>query len=286
MVLTVIGVDGIRGGAAETSGGVERARARLETNHRQPEREFETDRPDKTESAYSVEPGIWQVEADILSKTRDHATSKGPEGLDEVREGIAAGVLNIKRGLTSKIDAQVIVETYREERVENRKTGQKIRAGGVGDTTLRLKVNVWGNDGGATAFAVMPFVTLPTAQRGLGAGRVEAGVALPLAVELPGGFGLGLMSEVDFVGEDDRSGLRPSWIHSVTFGRDLTKRLGAYVEFFSEVPSGRAAEWIGTVDGGLVFSVTENFKLDAGVNIGVTAAAEDWNPFLGFSVRF
>ncbi|HSJ01962.1 MAG TPA: hypothetical protein VK956_05880, partial [Verrucomicrobium sp.] len=59
-----------------------------------------------------------------------------------------------------------------------------------------------------------------------------------------------------------------------------------YVEFFSEIPTENSAAWIGTVDVGFTFALTENIQLDAGVNVGVTDAADDLNPFLGFSVRF
>jgi hypothetical protein len=43
---------------------------------------------------------------------------------------------------------------------------------------------------------------------------------------------------------------------------------------------------IGTVDAGFTYALTEDIQLDAGVNIGVTRAADDWNPFLGLSWRF
>jgi hypothetical protein len=43
---------------------------------------------------------------------------------------------------------------------------------------------------------------------------------------------------------------------------------------------------VGTVDIGFTYALTENIQFDTGVNIGVTDSASDWNPFLGFSVRF
>ena len=61
--------------------------------------------------------------------------------------------------------------------------------------------------------------------------------------------------------------------------------LGGYVEFFSETSS-RGGPWVGTVDVGLTYGMTEDIQLDAGVNVGVTRAAEDVNPFVGLSVRF
>ena len=41
-----------------------------------------------------------------------------------------------------------------------------------------------------------------------------------------------------------------------------------------------------TFDTGLKYLSAENVQLDAGVNIGLTEAAEAIQPFLGLSVRF
>jgi hypothetical protein len=46
------------------------------------------------------------------------------------------------------------------------------------------------------------------------------------------------------------------------------------------------AEWVGTVDIGFTYGLSANVQLDAGVNIGVTDSADDWNPFLGISFRY
>jgi len=36
----------------------------------------------------------------------------------------------------------------------------------------------------------------------------------------------------------------------------------------------------------LIYEFTENVQLSVGVNIGVTGAADDWNPYIGISWRF
>jgi hypothetical protein len=43
---------------------------------------------------------------------------------------------------------------------------------------------------------------------------------------------------------------------------------------------------VGTVDFGLVYLITPNLQLDLGMNVGITKAAPDLNPFLGLSARF
>ena len=58
------------------------------------------------------------------------------------------------------------------------------------------------------------------------------------------------------------------------------------MEFFSEVSAERGARWVGTFDVGLIYELTTNIQLDAGVNLGVTRSAEAYNPFLGLTWRF
>lgn len=42
----------------------------------------------------------------------------------------------------------------------------------------------------------------------------------------------------------------------------------------------------GVAEAGVTYALTENIQLDCGCNFGVTEAAEDFNPFVGFSVRY
>ena len=62
--------------------------------------------------------------------------------------------------------------------------------------------------------------------------------------------------------------------------------LAGYVEFFSLVSTESGSEWAGSVDFGLTYTLTENLQLDAGVNLGITRAADDLNVFTGISYRF
>ena len=157
---------------------------------------------------------------------------------------------------------------------------------GFGDVILRLKVNLWGNDGGTTAAAVMPYLKLPTNQDQLGNNSVEGGLILPLAVKLPAGWDMGIMTQFDFNRDLVGRGRHVEFINSITFAHDLVGKLGGYVEFFSSATAEAGVPWVGTLDVGFTFGLTDNLQLDAGVNLGITRAADDINPFLGLSWRF
>jgi len=246
-------------------------------------REMNTDRPDKTESPFTLDAGHFQVEADILNYGYDRYN---PARDDTRVESVSIAPMNLKVGLRNDVDLHLVLETYTSVRTHEVSSGVVRRNHGFGDILVRLKWNAWGNDGGTTALAVMPYVKLPTNQDNLGNHSVEGGVIIPFAADLAAGWSVGLMTQFDLVRDDPGNGRHLEFLNSITFGHDLIGDLAAYAEFFSAVASESGADWIGTVDLGLTYGLTENIQLDTGVNIGITRAAQDINPFLGISWRF
>ena len=246
-------------------------------------REMSTDRPDKTESAYTLDAGHFQIEMDVLTYAYDR-----DNGLpnDTRVESLSIAPMNLKVGLCNYADLQLIIETYNSVRTHVRDAGTVEDNRGFGDITPRLKINLWGNDGGSTALAVMPFVKLPTNQDHVGNNSVEGGVIFPLAVALPYGWGTGLMTQVDFNRDEAGQGHHAEFINSITFSHDIVGNLAGYAEFFSSVSAESGSDWVGTVDLGLTYGLTKDIQLDAGLNVGVTRSADDINPFLGISFRF
>ncbi len=132
----------------------------------------------------------------------------------------------------------------------------------------------------------MPFIKFPTNKDNLGNDDTEGGIIVPLAVALPGEWNMGLMAEVDFNKNEADDNYHPEYIHSITFGHAIVGNLNGYVEFFSNASTEQDARWVATVDTRLTYALTKDIQLDMGVNIGVTAAADDLNPFLGLSMRY
>lgn len=239
------------------------------------EREMSTDRPDKTESPYSVPKGRVQIELDFANYTRDRS--------DDGRiETVGVAPFNLKLGLGDDTDIQFVVAPYIHQTATDLRNGTHAATKGFGDVTIRLKQNLWGNDGGKTAFALMPYVTLPTSQKGLGTDTVEFGLIAPLAIGLSDTIDLGLMTEIDVVGNDDGQGRTVSFVNSATLGFSLTNRLGMYTELFTE----RSDRWVVTGDIGFTYAVAKDTQLDAGVNLGLNRAADEVGVFVGLSRRF
>lgn len=245
-------------------------------------RDLSTDRPDQTESPYTVDAGHFQLEMDFVNYTRDRDT----EGGADVRSRTwSLAPVNLKLGLLNNVDLQLMIDPYVRTRTEDRATRTTGKAAGFGDVTTRLKVNVWGNDGGATAFALMPFVKWPLSASSIRNGKTEGGLIVPLGIELADGWGMGLMTELDFVRNAANTGYDREWVNSVTVSRDLSGKLGGYVELFTVMGSAAGFKTQVQFDVGLTYALRPHVQLDAGCNFGVTKSAPDYQPFVGISYR-
>jgi len=240
-------------------------------------REMSTDRPDQTESAYTVDAGHFQVEADLVNHIHDHEGSV-------TFDAWAAPVLNLKVGLWNNVDLQFVFDPYVHARVKSGGVTDTVE--GFGDLQTRVKINLWGNDGGKTALAIMPFVKWPLPESGLRNGETEGGVIIPFAMELPAGWGLGLMTEWDIVRNSANTDYEHEFFNTATLSHAIWGRLSGYIEFAATVNTESGSEWIGQVDGGITFAWTDDLQLDAGCNFGITDSAPDYQPFIGISWRY
>ena len=246
-------------------------------------REMSTDRPDKTESAYTVDAGHYQIEMDVFSYAVDRYNAVPGE---QRNEALAIAPMNIKAGLLNNVDLQIVVQPYISLREKNVAAREVDERRGFGDVIPRLKVNLWGNDGGTTALAVMPYVKLPTNTDNVGNNSVEGGLIVPLAISLPHEFNMGLMTQFDIARDESGDGHHLEFVNSITFSRGIVGELSAFAEFYSSVSTESDSEWVGTFDFGFTYMLTEDIQLDTGAYVGVTRSADDINPFLGISWRF
>lgn len=246
-------------------------------------RDMSTDRPDKTESPYTIDAGHFQIESDLVIYQQDHDTSSGR---NVHGDAWSFATLNLKAGLCNFSDLQVVLLPYSRVRTDDRIAGTIDHQSGFADILTRLKINLWGDDGGPSAAAIMPFAKWPTSQDQLGNGAIEGGLIIPLAFELPAGFGCGLMTQFNWIQDSTSSDYHPEFINSVTFDHKIVGNLEAYVELWTLLSAERGAPWQATFDFGFTYALTQSIQLDTGLNIGLTKSAPDLNPFFGFSIRF
>jgi Putative MetA-pathway of phenol degradation len=240
-------------------------------------REFSTGRPDKTENPFTIDAGRFSVEADLFVYTQNIDRAN-----DTFTESYNYLVPNLKVGLTNNIDLQVATGLFN---VVKAKVGNQTQTvSGLGDTTVKLKVNLWGNDGGQTAFGIVPFMKIPTNQNGLGNDSIEGGLILPLAINLSDTWDVGLQTEFDLNKDSSNTKYNVSFANSVSFGHKLSDKWSTYFELYTK--TGAEKGFAATFDTGLKYLLTEDIQLDAGFNLGLTEAADAFQPFVGMSIRF
>ena len=157
---------------------------------------------------------------------------------------------------------------------------------GFGDVFTRFKVNLWGNDGGTTAMALIPYVKIPTAPLGVGNRYAEGGLIAPLAIALPAGFNAIVMGEVDYLKNPNDDSYHANFPALININHKIGESVTAYAEIYANWSTHRDVRDIYTADFALAWSPMPNFQLDIGVNIGLVPAAPPYQIYAGIAQRF
>jgi hypothetical protein len=66
----------------------------------------------------------------------------------------------------------------------------------------------------------------------------------------------------------------------------MTDKLGCFVEFFGDIPTGSNGGSANSFDGGFTYLIADNLQLDVFSGVGLSGDADDWFIGAGFSIRF
>ena len=185
-------------------------------------RPLSADRPDSTESPVTVDAGHFQAELSFFDYTLNQ-----DDGV-EVR-GWSILDMNLKVGLLDNLDLQVVFSAHSIEDTRGGRPRDET-VGSFGDVQVRAKVNLWGNDGGETAFGLIPFVTIPTGTR-LSVEKAEGGLIAMMSWDVMERLGLGFQAEIDLVHEPVEDTYDAEFLHTVVAGFHTYGPLGAYLEY-------------------------------------------------------
>lgn len=248
-------------------------------------RDMTTDRPDTTESPFTVDAGHVQIESNLFGYARSRPDEEGA-----VTDAFELATTNIRIGLTNNTEVNLVWQPYGMARTRQLNPADTLRDSGVGGVDIRGKVNLWGNDTfekTGSALALLPYITLPTDEdNGISPEHVEGGVIVPLALALPHNFGFGLNGGVTWVRSDATAGYHAEYLASASLAYEWSDGLGTYYEVAATFNTEDVRGDIVILATGVTYAVTDNLQLDAGVNFGVTSAADRVNPFVGVSRRF
>jgi hypothetical protein len=247
-------------------------------------RDMTTDRPDTTESPFTVDAGRFQIETNVFGFSRSRPIASGT-----IIDTYEFATTNIRVGLTSNAEVNLVWQPYGVVRSQASDPFASFRHSGVGGLDVRAKLNLWGNDAfdkpGSSALALLPFVTLPfNKNNGVGPEHVEGGLIIPWAISLPNNFGLGLNIGAQFVRGEGVSSYRPEYLTSASISYSWNDTFGTYYEVAAQF--GGSDGDIVVLGTGFTYKLGKHVQFDAGVNFGVTSAADRVRPFVGLSTRF
>jgi Putative MetA-pathway of phenol degradation len=242
-------------------------------------RSFSTDRPCKYNSPTTVDAGHFQFESDLFNYTYDQKS-----GVRNESYFIATPVMKV--GLLNNTDLEVTIVPYANTRTRDLNAGTINSSSGFGDILTRVKVNLWGNEGGETAFALIPYIKAPTASSVLGNGEVEGGVIAPFSLTLPADWTMTIQSSVDVLEDTTGNGHHAATSNLIAFAHPLIKNMVLELEFFTSVSTEKNTQWVGTADWAIAYIFVDDWQIDWGVNTGVTNSAPEVNPYIGLSSRF
>lgn len=232
-------------------------------------REFSIDRPDITESPISVDPGHFQFEGDVIK------WSKASAGKSIETISLMSGLY--KMGLTKSWDIQVGLELHNIVKDPEGKTIEK----GYGSTTIRLKHNFWGNDGEKkTALGMIPYISFPSGNPLKVNSDVTFGIGFPYSYDVSEKLGIGGQSQFDFIPSEE-GGHDMSFFQTIVVGGPLIGKMDYFVEGLVTFYDGSS---IFNLDGGLIYNISDNVKVDIATNIGLNDEAPT-RVFLGLSFR-
>ena len=235
-----------------------------------------TDRPAKANSTCTVPPGRVQLETSGVGWSR-----MANDGT--VVETLSAGSSLAKLGLSDRSDIEIGITPF--IKVSANEGGQWGSLSGFGDVIARYKHRL-SSDGSPVQLALVPFVKLPTARRGIGNRKVEGGLAIPISLALPGSMAATFGPEVDLVANAAGDGRHLALVNLVNLSAPVAPRLTLAGEIWTNVnfdPAGTVKQ--ASADGALAYTVSDDLQIDLGANFGLTRNTPDVEIYAGFSIR-
>jgi hypothetical protein len=238
-------------------------------------RPLHTDRPDVTETPYTVDAGRFQFEFDFLNFYRHKIASGRRESDFLFINGIA------KVGLTNRVDFEVVFSAYEWHRPDGVFSEPGKMRQGFGDVGFRTKVNLIGNDVETFGLAIMPSFLVPS-RSSVSENLYVPGLTLIWAKALPNDFEMGGQFEYFHLLDTRKTVGREFW-GTFEIGKDLNDKWGVFTEYVSILSPGD--HYIHTLNGGIIRYIHSNLHIDIAGHIGLNRFSPS-SLYTGFSYRF
>ena len=241
-----------------------------------------TDRPTKSTSPCTVDPGHFQLESDIFNVTIDHSS-----GADTTTALYTNPTL--KYGVTDTVDVELNIAPYETITSRDRTTDITTRNEGVGDLYARVKWALIGAAGGDFGLAFVPYLKAPTASGGVGNGAWEGGLIIPVAFNLPAGWSGVIDPEIDILKDPADDNKHVGFAGLISLSHPITKTITGSVEIWGDEnyqPGHAIKQASADVGAAWIPASDQNLQFDGGVNLGLNSQTPAAQLYVGVSRRF
>jgi len=229
---------------------------------------IDTDRPDQTESAVLV-PKKWvQFEFGISqqdNKPGDHEFQHP--------------TLLSKYGISKRIEFRLITTLSTNIFYNGQQVKQK--ESGLAPVELGAKISLWEEKKWLpkTSF-IFHFAIPKLASKKFRADKLAPNFRFTMQNSITDNMAIGYNLGAEWDGYSNKA----TWIYTFAPGFNIGKKWYGYIEAFGFVSKENEPEH--SLDGGIAYYITPDFKLDLSSGFGISNAAPDWYIALGWSVRF
>jgi hypothetical protein len=140
---------------------------------------------------------------------------------------------------------------------------------------------VIGNDKGDFVIALLPYVKFPTSK--YEDSRFEAGLIVPMQYNFPSDWKIGFQIEVDRLKDTDVDAMHTEFLQTLTVSHPIVKGLDGIAETYYTYDF-KAHQFSNFINAAIQMDVARDFKLDAGLNLGLQHTATK-HYFIGASFR-
>jgi Putative MetA-pathway of phenol degradation len=238
------------------------------------------DRPTRSTAPCTLDPGHWQVEADLVDGAFQHTHGTTSDVWLLVSP-------TLKYGVNDRLDLEVTLTPDLTQTTRDR-SGPVSTIQGFGDLVLRAKLNIWGQGGpGPWSVAIAPGLKVPTARRGLGNDAWEGGVIAPISYKVSDALSFGFSPEVDLLKDAQGNGRHVNIVQTAGVNWSLPRGWTLSGEIWGSVndePGGVVRQ--ATFDLAVAWQAGDNVQWDAGLNLGLNHETPGAQVYFGLSRRF
>jgi len=231
-------------------------------------RPLAADRPDTTESPQTVDKGHWQIETSLVGYAQDKLNGQTTRAYEAFNT-------NLKYGLTDSIDFHIVFTPYIQQETANQSSKSH------SDLQLRTKINLWGNDNGDSAMALLPYIKLATGE--FSNDNTEGGLIVTYGTELAD-YSIGAQIQLDYVYDETKDQMGFSGSYAAVFGYDINHRIAGYIEQLGEFDTDN--QYIPYASFGFTYQSNHNQQWDIGSKLALDDQGQDFEIFFGLTQRY